>query len=430
MPLIGDIFLSEILKKSVFDMKGEELGRIHDVIVVKGEPIDGRERSDDYPPRIEALILEKRDNFYRVDYESLSIFNRRMMTTVLQRTNLPVYDTFDVDLLAARDVLDKQVVDINGAKVVRVNDIKIEGYRSWAVLVAIDVGMRGILRRLGMEKKGMEILSFFKLQMPDNLIRWDFLQPLSPRLKSISLKVSQQKLSKIHPADLADIISSVSRDEGARFFRSLDVESAAETLSELESDTQVEILSNMDTKKAAEIIEEMATDDAVDILSDLPKDKTQQILNTFEQEDADAIHELLGHEEDTAGGLMNTEFLMYNCETKVKEVIERFKTDASDVETIYYLYVADKDGRLVGVVSLKILLMSDGEVPLSSIMVTNIKSVRPEDDESIVAAKISKYNLVAIPVVDEDDQMVGLVTADDIIDRILPPNAKKKRKKI
>ncbi|MBF0537631.1 MAG: magnesium transporter [Nitrospirae bacterium] len=419
MPLFGEIFLSEILKKPVFDVKGEELGNIHDVLVIKGETL----------PRIEALIIKDKDNFYGVDYKSLSIFNRRMMTTTLQRDNLPVYDSFDVDLLAARDVLDKQIVDINGAKVVRVNDIKIEGYRNWAVLVAIDVGTRGLLRRLGMEKKAMNLLGFLKLQLPENLIRWDYLQPLSPRLKSISLKVTQ-KLAKIHPADLADIISSVSRAEGASFFRSLDVESAAETLSELESDTQVEILSNMDTEKAAAIIEEMAPDDAVDILSDLPKDKTKEILDSFEQEDAENIHELLSHEEDTAGGLMNTEFLLYNSETKLKEVIERFKTDARDVETIYYLYVADKYGVLVGVVSMKDMLLSDVEMSLASIMCTNIKSVRPDDDEDIVAAKISKYNLVAIPVVDDDGQMVGLVTVDDIIDRILPPNARKKRKKI
>ncbi|MBF0316977.1 MAG: magnesium transporter [Nitrospirae bacterium] len=416
---MGEIFLSDILHKPVFDMKGEELGKIHDVLVVKGETL----------PRIDALIIKSRDNFYAVDYKSMSIFNRRMMTSTLQHDNLPVYSSFDADLLASRDVLDKQVVDINGAKVVRVNDIKIEGYRNWAVLVGIDVGMRGLLRRLGMEKKAMELLGFLKLQLPENLIRWDYLQPLSPRLKSISLKVTQ-KLAKIHPADLADIISSVSRAEGASFFRSLDVESAAETLSELESDTQVEILSNMDTEKAAAIIEEMAPDDAVDILSDLPKDKTKQILDSFEQEDAENIHELLSHEEDTAGGLMNTEFILYSCETKVREVIERFKTDAHEVETIYYLYVADKYGILVGVVSLKDMLLSDGEMSLASIMSTNIKSVRPDDDEDVVAAKISKYNLVAIPVVDDDGQMIGLVTVDDIIDRILPPSARKKRKKI
>ncbi|KJU84953.1 MgtE integral membrane protein [Candidatus Magnetobacterium bavaricum] len=419
MPLLGEIFLSDILHKPVFDMKGEELGKIHDVLVVKGETL----------PRIDALIIKNRDNFYAVDYKSLSIFNRRMMTSTLQQDNLPVYDSFEADLLAARDVLDKQVVDINGAKVVRVNDIKIEGYRNWAVLVGIDVGMRGLLRRLGMEKKAMKLLGFLKLQLPENLIRWDYLQPLSPRLKSISLKVTQ-KLAKIHPADLADIISSVSRADGESFFRSLDVESAAETLSELESDTQVDILSNMAPEKAAAIIEEMAPDDAVDILSDLPKDKTKQILDSFEQEDAENIHELLSHEEDTAGGLMNTEFILYSCETKVREVIERFKTDVHEVETIYYLYVADKYGVLVGVVSLKDILLSDGELSLASIMSTNIKSVRPDDDEDIVAAKISKYNLVAIPVVDDDGQMIGLVTVDDIIDRILPPSARKKRKKI
>ncbi|MEO5356066.1 MAG: CBS domain-containing protein [Nitrospirae bacterium YQR-1] len=429
MPLIGELFISEVLKKTVYDHKGEELGRLHDMVVIRGTTL----------PLLDALIVEgtrdisdKRKKFYRVDFSSLSIFNKRIITSTLNREQLQGYDFAEDDLLAVRDVLDKQVVDINGAKVVRVNDIKIGGYQSHAVLFAIDVGIRGILRRLGLEKKGEELLKFFKASIPYNLIGWNYLQTINPRLKSISLTLTQQMLSKMHPADLAEIISSLSREEGANFFSNLDVESAAETLPELEPETQADIIASMDTKKIAMIIEEMSPDDAVDTLSDLHKSKIGEILDTLQRDDAENIRELLGHAEDTAGGLMTTEFLSYSPDTKVIEVIQSFKVDAKDVETIYYVYVVDDEveDKLLGVISLKELLLSDPELKLSDCMNTNIKCLKPDDDEDTVAAMISKYNLVAIPVVDDEGIILGIVTADDIIDWILPPSARKKRKKI
>ncbi|KJR41932.1 MgtE integral membrane protein, partial [Candidatus Magnetoovum chiemensis] len=245
MPLYGDLFLSEILKRNVLDQKGEILGRVRDVVVVKGETL----------PSIEALILEINRKYYRVHYKSLNIFNRKILTSTLTKEQLVSFEFDDNVLLAVRDILDKQIVDVNGAKVVRVNDIKMEGFHGRALFIAIDVGIRGILRRLGLEREGESFTRFFRIPLPYNLISWDYLQPLEPKLKAISLKMPQKMIEKMHPADIADIISSISIKEGVTFFRSLDIDSAAETLSELEPDTQVEILSRIDTQKAADIIE-------------------------------------------------------------------------------------------------------------------------------------------------------------------------------
>ena len=197
----------------------------------------------------------------------------------------------------------------NGAKVVRVNDIKLEGYESEAVLIAVDVGVRGILRRLGIERKGDDFLTLFKTRLPYNLIGWNYIQPLQPKLTAISLTVPRQMLSELHPADIADIISQVSHHDGAAFLKNLDVDVAAETLSELSPETQVEMLRDMDSEKASDIIEMMPPDDAADVLGDLPAEKAKEILDHIEKEDADDIQELLGHEEDTAGGLMTNEFI-------------------------------------------------------------------------------------------------------------------------
>jgi Mg/Co/Ni transporter MgtE len=186
----------------------------------------------------------------------------------------------------------------------------------------------------------------------------------------------------------------------------------------------------MDTDKAADIIEEMPPDEAADIISDLPVDKAKEILESIEKEEAEDIQELLSHEEDTAGGLMTNVFIAYPPETTIRKAIDNFKKDAEEIETVYYIYVIDANEKLIGVVSLRDMLLADLDAKLSDIMTTKLKTVSPETDEMEVAEIISKYNLLAIPVVDSEDFMLGIVTVDDVIDRILPPAAKRKRRKI
>lgn len=420
MPFLGELFVSEILKKPVLDPKGDELGRVKDLIIVKGDPL----------PKVSSLIIERKKDIYKIPWTDLNIFNKRIISANIYSDTLQPYQLNEEDLLLVRDILDKQIVDINGVKVVRVNDVKLEGYDTEAVLIAVDVGMRGILRRLGIERSGEDLMRFFKKHLPYNLISWNYIQPLAPKLTTISLTVPRQMLSELHPADIADIISQVSHKEGTSFIKGLDVDIAAEALSELKPETQVEIISGLDTDKAADIIEEMPPDEAADILSDLPVDKAKEILESIEKEEAEDIQELLSHEEDTAGGLMTNEFIAYSPETTVKEAMERLKKDAESIETVYYIYIIDKDEKLIGVISLRDLLLAEQTARLSDIMVTKLKTVTPETDEMEVAELISKYNLVAIPVVDTEGYLLGIVTIDDIIDRILPPAAKRKRRKV
>jgi len=420
MPIYGELFLSEILSKPIVDQEGDVLGKIKDIIVVKGEPL----------PIVKKIILSKNNTLYQLDYKNISIFNKRIIAAKIKADKLQPYIASDDDLLSVRDILDKQILDINGAKVVRVNDIRLQAYLGYIVFIAVDIGVRGILRRLGFEKKGHNFLKFFKLNLPYNLIRWDSLQPISPRLKSLSLKMPKLLLEHIHPADIADIISRLSRDEGAHFFKSLDNESAAETLSELEPETQGEIISSLKTERIVDIIEEMSPDDAADILNDLSRKKIREILDNLKREDADSIEKLLAHDSDSAGGLMTDEFLAYKPDLTVEEAMKRFKEDAHDVETIHYIYITDELEILLGIISLRDFLLSLPQCKMSEIMATNMKTLTPEDDEDIVAATFSKYNLVAMPVVDKEGHLLGIISVDDIIDVILPPRAKRKIKKI
>jgi magnesium transporter len=420
MPFFGEVFSSEIIKKPVLDPKGEELGRVRDLVIVKGDPL----------PLISALVVERKKKFFILPWAELNIFNKRIMSSTVYHDNLEPYEMPEDDLLMVRDVLDKQIVDANGAKVVRVNDVKLEGYNGNAVLIAVDVGMRGILRRLGIERGGEDFLRLFKKTLPFSLISWDYLQPLEPKLTELSLTVPRQMLSELHPADIAEIISSVSQKEGTSFFNNLDIETAAEALSELEPEMQADLISAMTTEKAADIIEEMPPDEAADILSDLPTEKAKEILESIEKEDAEDIQELLGHEEDTAGGLMTNEFIAYSPEMTVQEALAKLKAEARETETVYYIYVLDKEEKLNGVISLREMLLAEKDCILGDLMETNLKTVAPGEDEMTVAEIISKYNLLALPVVDEDGYMHGIITVDDIIDILLPPAAKRKRRKV
>ncbi|TAN41197.1 MAG: CBS domain-containing protein [Nitrospirae bacterium] len=420
MPLFGELFISEILKKPVYDPKGEIIGKVKDLVVIKGDPL----------PKIASIIIDRPQGSCKIDWERTNIFNKRIISSFINASEAESYDMDDDDLLAVRDILDKQIVDANGAKVVRVNDIKIEGYEEEAVLIAVDVGMRGIMRRLGIERGGEELLRLFKTQLPYNLISWNYIQHLKPKLQTISLTVPRQMLSDLHPADIADIISRISREEGAHLFKDLDLETAAEALSELKPDMQADIINAMDAEQAADIIEEMPPDEAADVLSDLPTEKAQEILEHIEKEEAEDIQELLGHEEDTAGGLMTNEFIAYGPEVTIAQAIERFKKDAGEMETVYYIFVVDENEKLVGVTSLRELILGDPSSTLAEIMETKTKTVTTNADDLVVAEIISKYNLVALPVVDSEGALVGIVTVDDVIDRILPPAAKRLRRKV
>ncbi len=405
MPLFGELFISEVIKKPVFDPKGEITGKLKDIIIVKGDPL----------PRVSAIVIEKKKQLFKIRWEQINLFNKRIISTSLIANLLEPYAFSEEDLLAVRDILDKQIVDVYGAKVVRANDIKLEGYDEDAVVIAVDVGMRGILRRLNMERISESFLNLLHARMSHNLIGWNYIQPLKPKLKTIALTVPRQMVSELHPADIAEIISKVPKDEGAHLFKDLDVETAAEALSELHPEKQAYIINSIDTEKAADIIEEMPPDDAADVLSDLPAEKAKEILEHIEKEESEDIQELLVHEKDTAGGLMTSEFISYPPNISVKEAIERFKKDAGEIETVYYIYV-DENEKLIGVTSLRDLFIAEPSARLAEIMETKLIKVSKNDDVEIVAEMMSKYDLIAIPVVDEEGHILGIVAVDDIID--------------
>ena len=416
----GDIFISDVHKKPVLDQTGEEIGVLKDMTVGLGDPF----------PAVTALVVASGKRTYLIPWEQVNLFNKRVISVNVLRNDVQPSEPASSDILIGRDLLDKQIVDINGAKLVRVNDLRLGDVNGKMCFVAVDIGLRGILRRLGLESHGERFFSLFRYRMPNTLIGWHYLQPVEPKLSRLTLTISRQKASKLHPADLAEIISEVSQKERTAIFGTLDVETAAEALHELEPSVQADIIDDMSKEKASDILEQMPPDEAADVLGDLPENKANELIGLMEKEEADEVKELLEHEEDTAGGLMTTEYLAFPPEMTVEDAIRKLRLEAPDVETVYYLYILDKNERLMGVVTLKDLILARPEAMIRDIMRTPVKTLPLETEQKDVAEFISKYNLLAAPVVDEDMVLRGIVTVDDVVDFLLPPASRKRRRKL
>jgi magnesium transporter len=415
----GEIFASEVFKKPVLDQTGEEIGRLKDIIVVRSEPF----------PAVSALVVASGKVTYLLSWDSVNLFNKRVISVNVLMKNLGPASVSPTDILMYRDLLDKQIVDINGAKLVRVNDLELADVKGALCLVAADIGLRGLLRRLGVEPQGEKLFTLFHYRLQSRLIGWHYLQTIEPKLSRLTLTVSRQKVANIHPADLAEIMSDVSQRERTAIFGSLDVDTAAEALHELEPGVQVDIIDDMSKERASDILERMPPDEAADVLGDLPEAKAQELIKLMDKEEAEDVQELLEHEEDTAGGLMTTEYLSFPPDMTVEEAIKELRLEAPNVETIYYLYIVDGGERIIGVISLKNLILALPQTLLSDVMITPAKSLPLDANQKDVAEFISKYNLLAAPVVDEENVLRGIVTVDDVIDFLLPPASRKKRRK-
>jgi CBS domain-containing protein/sporulation protein YlmC with PRC-barrel domain len=416
----GEIFVSEVYKKPVLDQTGEEIGRLKDIIVGLGEPF----------PAVTSVVISAGNDTYLVPWDMINLFNRRVISVNARMDVLKPAEVASSDILICRDLLDKQIVDIHGAKLVRVNDLELGEVKGKLCLVAADIGLRGLLRRLGVEKRGEKFLALLKYKLQHKLISWTYVQTVEPKLTRLTLRVSRQKVSSLHPADLAEIISEVSQKERTAMFGSLDVDTAAEALHELEPRVQADIIDEMSKERASDILERMPPDEAADVLGDLPEAKAQELINLMEKEEAEDVQELMEHEDNTAGGLMTTEFLAFPPDMTVEEAIKELRLEAPDVETIYYLYIVDQDEHVNGVVSLKNLILAMPQALLGDIMLTPVKTLPLDAEKKDVAEFISKYNLLAAPVVDENATIRGIVTVDDVLDFLLPTASRKKRRKL
>ncbi len=405
------MYLSDLIKKPVLNPSGEKIGKLKDVIV----------SSETTYPIIKAMAVNTSGKTVKnVPCNYIGDVGKKI-TLKIPINDIEEYIILNNDIKLINNVLDRQVVDIEDKKIRRVNDLKLSAKNGHYHVIGVDIGIHGILKRLSLTR----IAKPLGIDSKEDLISWKDIDALNSDYSNLKLKVPKQKLKKLHPADIADIVDQLGLNESITILNSLDDEAAADTLEEVSPERQVILLEGMESQRAAELLDEMSPDDAADLLADLPDDKAEELLDLMEPEESEDLRKLLEYPENTAGGVMTTEFAAVEEDLTVQQVLDSLREMAKTVETIYYVYVLSKNGDLVGVVSIREILLSDPHIKISDFMQTDVIKVDVMEEQHEVAQKIAKYNLIALPVV-EKDKMRGIITVDDAIDIVLPTAWKKR----
>jgi magnesium transporter len=397
------VFYSQLIGREILDQKGNKVGALNDFTADFSKKI----------PSITDLVFKDHGKLKRIPVKYLESLEKTGIFLNEVKDKLELFDVdMEKDMLLADVILDQQVVDIDGQKVVRANDIVLEKIGDEFCFTSIDIGLKGIVRRLGLSKLNMTLLA----TVPQNLIKWENVETLRGQLKDIQLKVSHEKLAKMHPADIADIVENLSHKERAIFFKSLDNEKAADTLEESEPDVQKSVVRHLKKDRIAQILENMTPDEAVDLLGLLPKDKIEEYLSKMEATKALALRNIMRYEEDEAGGIMTTEYISVPKDFTADQAINLLRENGPKVEQIHNLYVVDSVQHLMGRISMKDLLLNKGDARVEDIMKKKIFKVNTEASTKEIQRLFKKYNLLSLPVVNSDNKLVGVITHDDIYD--------------
>lgn len=407
------IALSELLGAAVYDPSGAVSGRVREVTMTPQE-----DRS-----RISSLIIKTKTGNRVLPFASVAAINGGIKAVTAAGEWLPANGAEGMFLLE-RDLLDQQVIDINGRKVVRVNDVDLQLELQKGTLAlplvlrvqSVDVGARGAVRRLLRGVAPKAALRALLGRIPPRTIPWNFVDVIeTDPARRVKLKISHDGLAKLHPADIADIVEDLAPDERQAVFQTLDQEVAAEALEEVEPRVQKAIVESLDSERAAEIVEEMDPDAAADLLGDLTEERTEQILIQMEPEAQQDVVELLEHREETAAGRMTTEFLALPENATAQNAIDSMREFEGGVEAVSTIYLVDSKGTLVGAVPLARVALAASATPMLSLTQEPLVLAHEGVAENEVAELFDKYNLLTLPVVDEHNKLTGIITSDDVI---------------
>ena len=405
--------LSELLGATVYDPSGAATGHVREVTLAPQEDRD----------RIASFIVKTKSGNRVLPFSAVTTINADIHTST-NPADWPAANGAEGLFLLERDLLDQQVIDINGRKVVRVNDVDLqvdsttEAGRPHAILriQSVDIGVRGAIRRLLRGLAPRPALHLLLQKIPPRTIPWSFVDLIeTDPARRVKLKISHEGLATLHPADIADIVEDLAPDEREAVFRTLDEDVAAETLEEVEPSVQKSIVESLDSERAADIVQEMDPDAAADLLGDLPQDRTEQILVEMKPEASQEVVELLEHREETAAGRMTTEFLALPVTATVENAIGVMREFEGGIETVSTIYLVDTHGTLVGAVPLVKLVLAQSDTPLLSLTQEPLVLTHKETSDSEVAELFDKYNLVTLPVIDEHNKLAGVITSDDVI---------------
>jgi magnesium transporter len=410
-------FLSELIGKTVVDAEGEQLGRLADLVA--------HFPKDMAHPVLTGLVIKNEGGRLLIPAACLA-----MMTPKIIAINLPVQQLSEYrgqaeDFSLVENILDQQIIDTDGARVVRANDVELVKVNGQWFVSNVDISPAGILRRIGLEKTVQRLAARLKINLPRTSISLDDVE-LMPHDQSMRLKIPSEKIGSMHPADLAEIISDLHRSEGTQLLEQMDLKTLADTLEEVEPEFQASLVDAMEDEKVADVLEEMAPDEAADLLAELPRERSEDLLKLMNSEEARDVRKLLAYPVESAGGIMTTEYIAIKPNLSANQVINVLREALSEAGTVFNIYVVDDGNCLVGVFSLTDLIMAKPRQPAADFMRRRVVSVQLLDEQDKVAQVIAKYNLLAVPVVDENNVLHGIVTADDALDQIIPTAWKKR----
>ena len=401
--------LTELLGEPVFDLGGSRCGRVRELALAPQED----------HARIAVIIVRTKTGDRLLPFSSVTSVNGGIRAATSSAEWL-LGESGEGLLLLSRDLLDQQVIDVFGRKVVRVNDVDLhhESVANRPVLKvgSVDVGPRGAVRRLLKGVVPLPALRALLRKIRPRTIPWDFVDLIeTDPARRVKLKISHERLARLHPADIADIVENLAPDEREAVFETLDEGVAAEALEEVDPKVKKAIVESLDSDRAAEIVEEMEPDAAADLLADLPEERTSEILLEMKPEERREMVELLEFGEKTAAGRMNTEYLAVNQDATVHDAIETLRRFEGGVETVSTIYLVDEEGRLTGAVPLAKLVLARPETPLKSLTQEPLIFTNSNAKEKDFAELFDKYNLLTLPVVDDNKKLTGVITSDDII---------------
>ncbi|MDM8271551.1 magnesium transporter [Thermophilibacter provencensis] len=406
------IYLSQLLGNPVLDADGEKVGTVSDLGIATGEVF----------PRITSLA------FMGPGRTPIMISWRKFVDTYDENevhlkviaTDLRFSYLQPDEVLLARDILNKQIVDTHGMRVVRVNDLKLSDTSSTQLrLLGAEVGARGLLRSLhpALERVALRVCRTFGHPLPEKIIAWSYMDLVERDLSNVKLSVSHKTLDDMHPADIADIIERLDPRLRGQVFAQLDDEQRAGAMAEFDDDAMAaELMGNLTETDASRMLSEMDPDDAAELVSELDYDKAEKLLRLMGVQEQRAIRQLLGYRENTAGRIMTSEVASITETATVADAVELLRGLDEDFESVRYVYLTDEDGKLSGVVTLNALIVAPAETRLSELATEDLVTASPEDDQEDVAEDIAKYNLLAMPVVNDEGRLLGIVTVDDALD--------------
>jgi len=405
--------LSELLGATVYDPSGAATGRVREVTLAPQEDRN----------RIASFIVKTKSGNRVLAFSAVTTIDSNIHTST-EPAEWPAANGAEGLFLLERDLLDQQVIDVHGRKVVRVNDVDLQidattdAGLAHAILriQSVDIGVRGAVRRLLRGLAPRAALNVLLQRIPPRTIPWSFVDLIeTDPARRIKLKISHDGLATLHPADIADIVEDLAPNEREAVFRTLDEDVAAETLEEVEPNIQKAIVESLDSERAADILDEMDPDAAADIIGDLSQDHSEQILVEMEPAASQEVVELLEHREETAAGRMTTEFLALPVAATVEKAIGVMRDFEGGIESVSTIYLVDSRGTLVGAVPLVKLVLAQPDTPLLSLTQEPLVLTHKKASDNEVAELFDKYNLVTLPVIDEQNKLVGVVTSDDVI---------------